>query len=147
MIIAAEDNLWQSTRPRLIQAGFFAQRIETSTGEGVPDVWVGWPDGYAWLELKAQREWPKRETSKVFGRDGLRTEQIVWHIAASQRGVVTAILCGVGVGAKRQTFLVPSNMCERFNDMTKVELMVWQCSLDELAVTLKVEGTLTSKSK
>ena len=140
--MAAENNLWQSTRPRLIRAGFFVQRIENSTSDGVPDVWVGWPDGYAWLENKAVKDWPTRATSKVFGAGGLRKEQIVWHLAASQRGVVAFIWAGVGVGITRQTFLVPGIHAERFNDMTKAELMVWECSLDRLPSVLKVEGTL-----
>lgn len=143
--MAAEGNLWQSTRPRLIRAGFFVQRIETTTGEGVPDVWVGWADGYAWVENKAVTDWPVRASTRVFGNKGLRKEQINWHLDASQKGVVAFIFCGVGVGAKRQTFLVPSQYADRFNDMTKAELMVWKCPIDSLAVTLKVEGTLNDK--
>jgi len=144
--MAAEGNLWQSTRPRLMKAGFFVQRIETTTGEGVPDVWVGWSDGYAWLELKAIPEWPVRSTTRVFGAKGLRKEQINWHIDASQKGVVAFIFVGVGVGYKRQTFLVPSVHAERFNDMTKAELSVWECFIDNLATTLRVEGTLKDKT-
>lgn len=144
--MAAESNLWQTTRPRLIRAGFFVQRIENSTSDGVPDVWVGWPDGYAWVENKATKEWPVRATSKVFGADGLRKGQIIWHLAASQRGVVAFIWAGVGTGTKRQTFLVPGVHADRFNDMTKTELIVWECSVDRLPTVLKLEGTLKEET-
>lgn len=144
--MGAENNLWQSTRPRLLGAGFFVQRIETSTSEGVPDVWVGWVDGYTWLENKAVPSYPVRATTRVFGNDGLRKEQIAWHVAARQRGVVAFIWCGVGKGAARQTFLVPCTEAERFNDMTKTELMVWECSLNRLSTVLKIEGTQNDKT-
>lgn len=136
--MAAEGNLWQSTRPRLIRAGFFVQRIETTTGEGVPDVWVGWVDGYAWIENKAVTDWPMRASTRVFGNKGLRKEQINWHLDASQKGVHTAILAAVGVGAKRKVFLVDGAHAERFNEMTKTELSQWEVSLSSLATTLTV---------
>lgn len=134
--MAAENNLWQSTRPRLLQAGFFVQRIETSTGEGVPDVWVGWDGGYAWLENKAVREWPKRGATPVFGAKGLRPEQITWHIGARQRGVVAFIWVGVGVGASRQTFLIPGTLAERFNNMNCQDLEAWAVKLADLPLFL-----------
>lgn len=142
--MAAENNLWTSARPRLIEAGFFVQRIETSTGDGVPDVWVGKLGVSAWLENKAIKVWPVRATTKVFGRDGLRPEQINWHIEAVRKGVCAFILAGVGVGAKRQVFLVPSTEAERFNDMTKAELLVWEVSLKTLASVLNVAGKGTA---
>lgn len=116
------------------------QRIENSTSEGVPDVWLGWDGGYAWVENKAIPEWPVRATSKVFASKGLRKEQIVWHVAAAQRGVVAFILAGVGKGTARQIFLVPSTEAERFNDMTKAELSVWKTSIDNLPSVLKIGG-------
>ena len=116
------------------------QRIETSTGEGVPDLWVGWETGYSWVELKHTKEWPVRATSKVFGSHGLRVEQIAWHVAAAQRGVHAAILAAVGKGTTRQSFLVPSTEAERFNDMTKAELMVWHTPIDNIPSVLKVAG-------
>jgi hypothetical protein len=138
--MAAENNLWQTIRPRLQRAGFFCQRIETSTGEGVPDVWIGKGDDYIWIENKAIKEWPKRESSRVFGDDGLRTEQVNWHIAATQKRIRACILAGVGVGAKRQLFLVPSRYCELFNLYTKRELEEWACSLDSLPELLRTLG-------
>lgn len=134
--MAAEDNLWQSTRPRLQGAGFFCQRIETSTGDGVPDVWVGKGEFGTWLENKAAPAWPARTTSKIFGAHGLRPAQVVWLLAAAQRGCRAFIWAGVGVGAKRQTFLVPCAQAERFNDMTKADLEQYACTYTQLVATL-----------
>jgi hypothetical protein len=106
----------------------------------VPDVWVGRGDDYIWIEMKAVKEWPKREGSRVFGDSGLSVEQINWHIAATQKGVRAAVLCGVGVGYKRQLFLVPSRYCELFNLYTKKELEEWACSIDSLPDMLRVVG-------
>lgn len=142
--MAAENNLWQSLKPRLQKAGFFAQRIETTTNEGVPDVWIGWDGGYAWAELKAAKEWPKRDSTRVFGREGLSQEQINWHLGALARGVHVLIVAAVGVGHHRQTFAVPSSLCERFNEMTKAELMVWHCPIDNIPATIKLENKLCS---
>jgi hypothetical protein len=134
--MAAENNLWSSLKPRLQKAGLFHVRIETSTGDGVPDLWIGEGDWYCWVELKAQKEWPKRDTTKVFGRDGLRVEQIAWHIAASQKRLRSVILCGVGVSHARQTFIVPSHLAEHFNDMTRTELTEYAVPLDSTPATL-----------
>lgn len=137
--MAAEGNLWQSTKTRLKEGGFFAQRIETSTAEGVPDVWAGYSDRstYAWLELKAQREWPVRDATKVFGRDGLQPEQIVWLMNAARCRVRAFVLAGVGTGHKRKTFLVPAELADQFNDMTRPQLMEFECPLDQLTQCLK----------
>ena len=141
-VVAAEGNLWQSTRPRLLGAGFVCQRIETSTGDGVPDVWVGRGDYYAWLENKATKQWPVRDTSKVFGSHGLRPEQEVWLLNAHNARLRAFVWAGVGTGHGRQTFLVPCSEAERFNDMTKPELEMYRCSYQQLLVVLQNTGTL-----
>lgn len=136
--MAAESNLWVTTRSRLIKAGFFVQRIEDSISGGVPDVWVGHgPAHYAWLENKAQREWPARATSKVFGKDGLRPGQVVWLMNAARCGVRAYIWAGVGQHKRRKTFLVPASLAEQFNDMTQEDLLPFECSVDELPNKLK----------
>lgn len=138
--MAAESNLWVATRPRLVKAGFFVQRIENSTSDGVPDVWVGRDTCYAWLENKAQRDWPVRATSKVFGKDGLRPGQVVWLMNAARCGVRAWVWAGVGTRQRRKTFLVPASYAERFNDMTQEELLPFECSIDELVAKIKEVG-------
>lgn len=130
--MASENNLWQCVRPRLTSAGVFYQRIETSTGEGVPDLWLGTSTGYAWAELKAVPAWPVRASTRVFGSKGLSKEQIVWHLKAAKNGVRAFIFAGVGVGAKRQTFLVPGSHCEAFNDLNKAELTEFALDIDDV---------------
>lgn len=41
------------------------QRIETSTGLGVPDIWYGYAYYHGWMELKELSEMPKREDTLV----------------------------------------------------------------------------------
>lgn len=136
--MAAENNLWTTLRPRLLTAGFFPQRIETSTNEGVPDVWIGLPDRrYLWVELKAIREWPVRDTTQVFGRAGLSVEQVGWLLAATGRGVQALIFAGVGVGHARRTFEVPAALAETFNGMNKVQLARFERTIPEFIKNLR----------
>ena len=135
--MAAESNLWDSVRPRLQTAGLFCLRIETSTGTGVPDVWVGGDGFYAWVENKAQKSYPVRPTSKVFASDGLRKEQIAWHAEATRLGVRAFILAGVGVGQGRVLYLVPSSQGEHFNNFTRADLEPYRIQVELLPAILK----------
>lgn len=135
-----EANLWSSTRTRLLEAGFFVQRIETSTGEGVPDVWVGWCDGYAWLENKAVTDFPLQDKTRVFGAKGLNPDQKNWHLEAVRRGVRAFVWASVGTGASRMSFLVPSAFADQFNSFGRQDLLVFSCKVDKLAETLR-QGT------
>ena len=92
------------------------------------------------MELKAIRQWQVLPKTPVFGNAGLSKEQIAWHVAASQRGVVAFIWGGVGTGAKRRTFLVPSTEAEQFNSMTKVAIEQWEVKLASLPSVLKILG-------
>ena len=130
--MAAESNLWRCTRPRLLAAGYLCQRIETSTGDGVPDVWVGDGDGYAWLENKAARAWPARAGTPVFGREGLRPEQIAWHLNAARLRVHAYVWAGVGTGRARQTYLIPCKHAGEFNTMARADLERFVCPIDDL---------------
>jgi hypothetical protein len=51
-------------------------RIESSAGNGVPDVSLGLPGKSVWIELKYIPSWPKRATTKV--KLPLRAEQKHW---------------------------------------------------------------------
>lgn len=135
-----ENNLWLSSRPVLKKAGFFTQRIETSTGDGVPDVWVGWEDGYAWIENKSVLCFPKREATRVFGAEGLRVEQVNWHIEATRLRVRAFVFGSVGTGAKRVSYLVPCQYAQQFNGFTKRELEPFLCPVQKLPEALKKAG-------
>ena len=134
--MAAENNLWQTLRPALKEAGFFVQRIENTTGAGVPDVWVANGARYAWLELKAQRAYPARATTPVFGRDGLRTEQENWLTAAHRAGVVAYVVAGVGVGALRTLYAVPATRALEFNRMDRTALAQYAVTVPQLLLRL-----------
>lgn len=71
-----ESDLWRYIRYGLVGKPIHLTRIESSAGNGVPDVAVGLPDKHAWIELKYIPEWPKRSVTKV--RLPLRAEQKHW---------------------------------------------------------------------
>ena len=70
-----ESGVWQYLRKNL-SAHAHLTRIESSAGNGVPDVSIGIPGKNVWMELKYVREWPKRITTKV--KLPLRNEQKLW---------------------------------------------------------------------
>jgi len=51
-------------------------RIESCTGNGVPDVACAIKSAHHWIEVKYLKEWPKRETTLV--KLPLRPEQKLW---------------------------------------------------------------------
>lgn len=138
--MGAESNLWKCTRPHLIEIGCFVQRLETSTAEGVPDVWVGYVNEYAWLENKAVPNAPARPETRVFGSHGLSVEQENWLLNAAQRRVRAWIWAGVGRGARRQTYLVPAHLAGEFNSMPLNRLQPYAVPLAGLAAALFGRG-------
>ena len=59
-----ESSLWKYIRNGLAGKCHIT-RIESSAGNGVPDVTLGLPGKTIWIELKYTKEWPKRDTTKV----------------------------------------------------------------------------------
>lgn len=57
------------------------QRIETTTGSGVPDLCILWKGRTIWVELK----WKVRK---------LRPAQIAWHTLAAQQGIEVLTIVG-----------------------------------------------------
>jgi hypothetical protein len=97
----SERRLWQRMREGI--APFcFAQRIENSAGEGVPDVWLCSKitgEG-AWIELKARELAPVRSITPVFnGSYGLRPAQVAWIHGRASAGAAIWVLaqCGAHV--------------------------------------------------
>lgn len=70
-----EAGLWQYLRKGL-SGTWMPTRIESSAGNGVPDVYYSVPGKGGWIELKYIPKWPKRPTTKV--KLPLRPEQKLW---------------------------------------------------------------------
>ena len=70
-----ESDLWKYIRQGML-GKWHVSRIESSAGNGVPDVSFGIPGVNGWIELKYIKEWPKRPTTKV--KLPLRPEQKHW---------------------------------------------------------------------
>jgi hypothetical protein len=87
----AEQRLWDAMRGAA-PSGVWLQRIENLVGEGIPDVFMAAQCGVStWVELKAPPR-PKRATTALLGKDGVRLSQINWHLKAASLGLRTFIL-------------------------------------------------------
>jgi len=71
-----ESGVWQYLRKGMMGSGWHVTRIESSAGNGVPDVSYGIPGISGWIELKYIVNWPVRATTKV--KLPLRPEQKYW---------------------------------------------------------------------
>ena len=71
-----ESGVWSTLKKGLAPFGFHMTRIESSAGNGVPDVSIGMQSTNAWMELKFIPAWPSRATTKV--KLPLRPEQLLW---------------------------------------------------------------------
>lgn len=87
-----ESDLWKYLRNGLIGKCHLT-RIESSAGNGVPDVSIGLPGKNAWLELKYVKEWPRREPTKL--RLPLRPEQKHWIKCRGELSGDVWVLCRV----------------------------------------------------
>lgn len=117
--MAGESRFWSNLQPRL-KGDFFIQRVENLVGEGVPDVFLVRRETgrMCWVELKSRLEFPSRESTRVFGEDGLRPSQIAWIHGRALAGAPIYVLAKCG-GIE---FLVDGVMVREFNDWTKLEL-------------------------
>ena len=70
-----ESAVWQYLK-RGMMGLWQANRIESSAGNGVPDVCYSLPGKHVWIELKYIKAWPVRATTKV--KLPLRPEQKLW---------------------------------------------------------------------
>jgi hypothetical protein len=80
-----ESRLWKTLRDGM-QGRWYATRIESSAGNGVPDVTFGMKGllGGGFVELKSIALWPKRPETRV--KLPLRNEQKIW---IEQRGKIS----------------------------------------------------------
>jgi hypothetical protein len=70
-----ESSLWQYIRKGMM-GRWHVTRVESSSGNGFPDVSYGMPGINGHLELKYIKEWPVRSTTLV--KLPLRPEQKLW---------------------------------------------------------------------
>lgn len=87
-----ESDLWKYVRDGL-RGKCHLTRIESSAGNGVPDVSIGVPGGNIWVELKYIPEWPKRPTTKV--KLPLRPEQKHWIKTRGELSGGVWVICRV----------------------------------------------------
>lgn len=89
-----EASVWQYIKAGM--AGkWFATRLESSSGNGVPDVTFSMPNINGFLELKYIPEWPKRPETKV--KLPLRPEQKLWISTRGKMGGNVWVLCRISV--------------------------------------------------
>lgn len=105
-----ESSLWKYIRNGLIGKCHIT-RIESSAGNGVPDVTLGLPGKTIWIELKYTKEWPKRDTTKV--KLPLRPEQKHW---IKQRGMISGNVW-VMWRIHDEFYLIPWSKCTELTEV------------------------------
>lgn len=133
-----ESSFWQYIKAGM--AGrWLATRLESSSGNGVPDVTFSMPNINGFLELKYILEWPKRPETKV--KLPLRPEQKLWISTRGKMGGNVWVLCRIAgeffllddvkavaacEGWTESEWFIHSNLCWR-----------GRCYFDELYYALK----------
>lgn len=97
-----EASLWNYIKKGLAGRGLL-NRIESSVGNGIPDVLFCIPQKFLWIELKYVKEWPKRNTTKV--KLPLRPEQVIW---INSRGNLSGLVF-VLIKIENDFFLIKHN--------------------------------------
>jgi len=118
----SEHNLWTAVRKGLVDAADLKidlMRVENLVQDGPPDVNGCCQCVEFWIELKYADEPPARDSTKVFGKGGLRDSQIVWIYKRVKHGGRVWILAQCGLAL----FLVSGRYCRVFNEWTYPELL------------------------
>lgn len=109
---ADELHFWESwVKPLLHQPAQHrvAWKVGTSTRPGIPDVWTQWqPRPGRWVELKYEREWPKRASTPV--RLDVTPEQLSHLRESESSGPGTAFAL---LGVAHEWFLIPVGLIHR----------------------------------
>ncbi len=111
----AESRFWKSLKKRIPG---HVMRVENSCMPGTPDVNICQSGRDFWVELKDKDSFPKRPTTRVFGDEGLRPDQILWIKTRVRAGGEVYILGKV----EDAIFCLHGQEAERFNDFTREEL-------------------------
>ena len=134
-----EAGVWQTLRKGMMGTGWHVTRIESSAGNGVPDVSFGIPSKNGWVELKYIAEWPKRITTLI--KLPLRPEQKHWIKARGELSGDVWVFIRIENTFYLLTWQQATDAC---NGWTKEEWLrypdgVWEKRVDfqELCVCLK----------
>ena len=109
---------------------WLATRIESSAGNGVPDVTFTVPGKHGWMELKYIKEWPKRITTKV--KLPLRPEQRLWINTRGQVANNIWVLCRIENSFYLLNHRTADEACEGYNrvEWDKLCDMYWGDRID-----------------
>lgn len=126
--MAGESRFWDRLSGRL-KPDFFIQRIENLVGEGVPDVFLVRRENgrMCWIELKSRASFPSRESTRVFGDDGLRPSQIAWIHGRAVAGAPIYVLAECA----KVEFLIEGVYAREFNGWTRSELEKYSLAYGE----------------
>ena len=120
-----EQRLWDRMRNNL-PPDVYAERVENMLAAGFPDIILKATGGRSpvFCETKAVDEYPARLlSSRVFGNEGLSQEQKNWHMLWAKHGGLSIIVASCGSGAHLDHFAIAGRLGDRFNDMTRQELI------------------------
>jgi hypothetical protein len=112
-----EAGVWAYVKKGMAGKDWHATRIESSAGNGVPDVCFSTAGQHGFIEFKYIKEWPKRKTTLV--KLPLRPEQKLWLETRGRYGGN----CWVFVRVEDDFFIVHWNDIDWFcNGLTREEL-------------------------
>lgn len=111
----AESSFWRSLRKKIPG---HVMRVENSCMPGTPDLNVCQDGRDFWVELKDVDKFPARPTTRVFGDEGLRPEQVLWIIQRTRAGGEVYIVGKVD----NEIFCLHGREAENFNRYTRSEL-------------------------
>lgn len=116
-------------------AGFFAQRIESDTTPGIPDIYYLKQGTSGWVELKHAKVLPKRETTAVFGslNHSLSDDQANWISLCIRNGGRAFVLAAY----ERTLWMVPGHLADQFNSMTLPQLDKFKVTRDQVLELLE----------
>ena len=119
-----ESKLWGKIRDKKCNKSLFLQRIETSTGTGIPDLYWRFngknrPSG--WAELKAVSRLTRDKTVKL-GRKKFTMEQRNWIKTYYDTGGIVFLVVGVYVDDHWETFWLLGKEAYLFVEASIVEL-------------------------
>lgn len=111
----SESRFWRSLKAKI--PGHF-MRVENGCMPGTPDVNLCINGREFWVELKDVDQFPKRPTTPVFGRGGLRPDQVLWMKQRIKAGGLVYIIGKVA----NETYCISGVYAENFNNFTRSEL-------------------------
>lgn len=109
-----EQQLWDRLRKHA--AGrVHMERVENLVGAGRPDVDTLHAGNFVPLELKRVKEWPRRVSTPVLGREGLNQAQKNWHLTWRQWGGAALIVVGVA----DEVYAFPGALADELNELNR----------------------------